>query len=409
MHGNIANQHGNVATTPRPSTGSATVCGITAKAAAPPVFAMQFESAVLATARRRVITPGVVGGGATPEMLKPLRVRHHLGLMQARGIAAAPLLKGTGIDATRFADPAYLVSIDQCHRVVANMIRLSGNDGIGLDVGLHTHLTDLGVVGYAMAASSTLGQAIGLWMQFGNSRVGFPFVMKGIEDKSRADHWGMSATPSGLSSAVFRFYVEETIAMGAGLAPLLTGAPLQYKVMHFAYPAPAYRRRYDELFQCPVHFDASQTFAIVRSPSLERPVIGSDDDLRELCIRHCSLLASQSSRSGPITTRLRNMLKARGTIPSLKSAAEALSISPRSLSRHLQAEGRGYQAVLDEFRCDLAKEYLGAGIQAKEAAYLLGFSHVDTFRQAFKQWTGVTVGQYQRAPGADGPMLRALQ
>lgn len=348
-----------------------------------------------ASARRRM--SGREGAVAGAELLRPLRVRHHLGLMQARGFSADDVLKGSGIGARRINDPGYLVSIDQCHRVVANMVRLSGDNGIGLDVGLNTHLTDLGVVGYAMSASSSLGQAIGLWMQFGHSRVGFPLVMKGIEeDKSSAGQWGMSAAPAGLGSAVFRFYIEEAIAMGRFLGPLLTGLPLQYEAMHFAYPAPAYRQRYDELFKCPVHFDAARTVAIVRTPSLQQPVIGSDDELRELCIRHCGLLASQSERRGPITTRLRNMLKARGAIPDLKAAAEALSISPRSLSRHLQAEGSRYQSVLDEFRCDLAKEYLSAGIHAKEAAYLLGFSHVDTFRQAFKQWTRLTVGEYQR-------------
>jgi AraC-like DNA-binding protein len=66
----------------------------------------------------------------------------------------------------------------------------------------------------------------------------------------------------------------------------------------------------------------------------------------------------------------------------------------------LQDEGTSFQRVLDEFRTDLAREYLGAGMMpAKEVAYLLGFSQVDAFRRAFKAWTGQTVGHFQSAGG----------
>lgn len=334
-------------------------------------------------------------------MLRPLRVRHYLGVMQALGFDADTVLQGTDIDAARLADVSYLVSAGQCHAVVAHMVRLTGNRGIGLDVGRVTHLTDLGIVGYAIAASSTLEQAIHLWVRFGKTSLGFPFLMKRIEQSSAVGRWGMSAATTGLESATFRFYVEETLAMGTELAPLLTGSPMQYQELHFSYSAPAYVARYEAAFGCPLHFEAPHTYAVVKSPSLDTPVKSSDSELRELCIRHCDSLAQRDRLSGPIKSRLREALKARGSIPTFEQAAQALNLSTRSLARYLQQEGTSFQAVLDEFRCDLAREYLSAGIWAKEAAYLLGFSHVDSFRQAFKAWTGTTVGAYQASVGRE--------
>ncbi len=69
-------------------------------------------------------------------------------------------------------------------------------------------------------------------------------------------------------------------------------------------------------------------------------------------------------------------------------------MSPRTLRRHLGAEATSYQAVLDELRCDLAREYLATGLKPKEISHLLGYRHTNAFRLAFKAWTGQTPGQF---------------
>lgn len=328
-------------------------------------------------------------------MLRPTQVRQHVNFMRARGYSDELVLAGTGIDPGRLSDPAYLVEVEQCHAVVANMVQLTGNVGLGLQVGEATNLNDLGIVGYAMASSNTLGQAIGLWLQYGTSPVGFPFTLRLIESTPSGE-WGVIATPHGVSGSVYRFYVEETFVMGCKFALLLTGAPLEISEAWFSFPKPPNWQQYERYFGGAVRFDAPETRALVRMPSLNIPVKSNDSELRELCIRHCTHLVRQIVRNGPVSSRLRNALTSMGTIPSLDEAAEALNMSARSLRRHLQDEGTSFQKVLDEFRCDLAREYLSAGMMpAKEVAFLLGFSQVDAFRRAFKTWTGQTVGAYQ--------------
>ncbi len=335
-------------------------------------------------------------------MLRPTQVRQYVNFMQSRGFAASAVLAGTGIDADRLSDSAYLVELNQCHAVAANMIRLTDNAGIGLQVGEATQLNDLGIVGYAMASSSTLGQAIGLWLQYGSSPVGFPFTLKLLDklDPGAGESWGVAATPHGISGSVFRFYVEETFVMGMKFSLLLTGKPLEIIDAAFSFPRPAHWQQYERMFQCPIAFDAPETRAVVRAPMLDSPVKSNDSELRELCIRHCTHLVRQISRNGPVSSRLRQVLTTRGSIPALEEAAEALNMSARSLRRYLQDENTSFQKVLDEFRSGLAREYLSAGMMpAKEVAFLLGFSQVDAFRRAFKTWTGKTVGSFQSSGG----------
>ena len=331
-------------------------------------------------------------------MLRPTRVRHYLNLMQARGFAAAEVLGGSGIDLTRLSDPDYLVHAEQCHVIAANLIRLSGNPGIGLDVGADLKLTDLGILGYAMAASQTFGQATGLWSRYGNSPIGFAYTVQIIDDAG-GGCWGIAATAHALDRALLRFYFDETLAAGAkSLGPTLTGLRFEMVEMELPWSAAEAGVDYAQRFACPVRYAAAKARLVVRVPALDTPVRTSDGSLRELSVRHCGLLVQQIGRYGPVSSRLLSVLRGRGGVPKLEEAAVTLQMSPRSLRRHLQAENTSFQRVIDEFRCEMAKEYLSASaIPAKEVAYLLGFSHVNAFRRAFRLWTQQTVGQYQAA------------
>ena len=314
--------------------------------------------------------------------------------MQSRGFAPEHVLARSGIDVLRLSDPSYLVELDQHQVVIANMLRLTGQSGLGFDIGMQTLLTDLGIVGYAMSSSTSMGQALGLFVQFSNSPLGFPFKLQ-LLDIPHGSGWGVQFHPGGIGPEMFRFFVEEALGMGFCLGPLLMSEQMELEELRLGYPAPPHRQRYEDLFRCPIHFEADCTRAIAKAPHLHAPVRSHDSEMRELCLRQCSMLMQQSVRRGAIGSRLRSALRARGTIPSLDEAAASLALSPRSLRRHLRAENTSFQEVLDEFRRDLCCEYLTTGAMSiKEIAYLLGFSEADALRRAFKKWTGHTIGGY---------------
>lgn len=85
-----------------------------------------------------------------------------------------------------------------------------------------------------------------------------------------------------------------------------------------------------------------------------------------------------------------------GGEPSLQDVATRLAMSGRSLQRKLAEAGTGYREVLDQVRCQLARDYLEQDYDTGEVAYLLGYSEVTNFHAAFKRWTGQTPGQYRK-------------
>lgn len=344
----------------------------------------------------------LIGSGLPgPRMFRPTNVRHHVAAMQSRGFAADAVLEGTGIEAARLNDPSYLVDLAQHQAVIANMIRLSDDPALGLAIGMQTMLTDLGIVGYAMSSASTMGQALGILVQYSNSPVGFPVSLK-LVDVGEHGGWGVKVLPSGISGTMYRFYVEQALGMGFSLGPLLMGELLELQELTLSYPPPTYRQRYEELFHCPIRFNADETRIVARAPRLDAGTRSHNSELRELCLQQCSAMMQKTVLRGQVSMRLRALLRARGRIPSLNEAASSLRMSSRSLRRHLRNENTSFQAVLDEFRSALAREYLTtSALSIKEVAYLLGFSQVDAFRRAFKQWTGQTAGQFQAAPRLD--------
>lgn len=336
-------------------------------------------------------------------MLRAIHVRLYVNFMRSRGYDPEAVLSGSGIREPQLSDPQFLVDVSQCHAVASNMLKLRGAGGLGLEIGASMKLSDLGIVGYAMASSGTLGQAINIWMQYGISAVGAPFSLTPVAPRANGT-WGVTASAHGYSQALVRFYFEEALGMGSNFGEMLTGKPFTFREITCGYPAPSYARDYEKRLGCKPTFDGKTTRALVRSPTLDDPLQTGDRDVRELCIRHCTHLVQQINRSSAISLRLRDVLMHCGMIPDLDRAATLLNTSPRTLRRHLRSEGTTFQRVLDDLRRDLSREYLASGVMAiKEIAYLLGFANSAGFCRAYKAWTGETVGAFSARAVTSAP------
>ncbi len=71
--------------------------------------------------------------------------------------------------------------------------------------------------------------------------------------------------------------------------------------------------------------------------------------------------------------------------------ARRLAVSSRTLQRRLRGEGTSFQAVVDDTREGLARNYLRkTRLSGTEIAYLLGFEEPNSFFRALRRWTGTT-------------------
>ncbi len=85
-----------------------------------------------------------------------------------------------------------------------------------------------------------------------------------------------------------------------------------------------------------------------------------------------------------------------GHSPSMEGVAKQLATTERTLNRKLRAEGTSFTEILDDVRCNLAKEYLrSTKLSTEDISELVGFSEAANFRHAFRRWTGSTPTRYR--------------
>jgi len=328
-------------------------------------------------------------------MLRPINIRRYLMLMEQRGFTPASVLAGTQIRLDRLHDADYLVDLEQCQAVVANMVRLSGDPSLGLSFGSASRMADFGIVGHALLTSASIRHAAALWLQYSGALLD---MLIRFELKDHADgSWCLKVIDATSGSRpVFKFCTDELLGVGLQVGRALNGEPMRVKQLKLSYHSPGQEQCYRDLVGCEPEFGARQTEIVISSPHLDHPLRHNSDELSEICLQHCSKIMRQNVKGSPVLSRLRSiLLRNSGDLPTIAASADALGMSERTLRRRLSDAGLTYQQVLDEFRCDLATEYfISAQMKPKQVAYLLGYNNVGNFRRAFKSWTGKTVSDF---------------
>jgi AraC-like DNA-binding protein len=187
----------------------------------------------------------------------------------------------------------------------------------------------------------------------------------------------------------------------------LIGRRLPLQAVHLQAQEPVSRRRYEELFGCPVRFGQANNGLLIPARALQYPIAHTEKSLREFLRRAPYPLVKheQPGSVNTLTHRIEQLLNQQSSrkLPNADTVANQLNISPRTLHRRLAAEGTSFQTLKDGFRTELAIHYVSRPELSFDAiATLMGFQDNSAFYRSFKKWTGVSPGQFRRELGANG-------
>lgn len=136
------------------------------------------------------------------------------------------------------------------------------------------------------------------------------------------------------------------------------------------------------------------------SATLDLGCPASDPALSRVIERHAeALLAAMPPLATGVADRVRALLAGALGVgdATLSRVAAKLKMSERTLQRKLAEESVSFDALVDDFRRELALRYLAdPKIAVAEVAYLLGYSEPSPFHRAFKRWTGITPTEARR-------------
>jgi AraC-like DNA-binding protein len=149
--------------------------------------------------------------------------------------------------------------------------------------------------------------------------------------------------------------------------------------------------RYEELFGVRVNVDRPAAVLRVPSDILGRTMDGGDDMTRRLALAYLNTQTPTASRA--VVGRVRAILQqslGTGSV-SVKSVAELLSMSPRTLQRHLTDEGTPFSAILDGVRRERADTLLRTSdLPLAQISAAIGFHDATTLSQSARRWWGST-------------------
>lgn len=317
--------------------------------------------------------------------------------LRARGLDPDPLLEQFGLDAQRLSEPRARLSIPRFMRLGHSAISLCNDPALGLEMGRHSRLSQVGLAGICAAQAPTLREAAQVLTHFEplyaanyRGRSGF------CEDPRGAWLQFYSISPY---NAYNRFVVDSVLSGWQVNLGQVAGQTIVPEKVEIEFPPPAYGERYEMQFGCAVEFGAATNRLRLSQETLDlqnpQHCPGTWKHLLELCERELDQLTRTRSLHERVIQLIGPLLH--GHEPDLEEVARSLQMPSWTLRRRLTEEGTQFRTILNDTRRDLATAYIrDTELSFGEIAYLLGFASAEAFQRAFRRWMGQTPGDYRR-------------
>lgn len=312
------------------------------------------------------------------------------------GIDPQPIYKDLRIDTRKFLKPGARSPYAKMDALWRRAVAASNDPWFGFAVGKRATANDFFVFGHAWLASSTLRGALQRLCRYthviSNLNDGPTLLRKG-------DHYALKYPKLSEQNHPTKY------ARDAGFVLLLsfidTVTSRNVRPMHVSLTVDADRAsgRYDELFGCPIAYGCEAETWLFAAEDIDQPLPGSVPDITEVTDRIARHYIDDLDHSKVATevSRLLVQMLPTGNVDQ-SAIASRLHRSKSTLQRQLGAEGTSYRDILESTRLALAKRYLEEGDHTQaQIAFMTGFSDQSNFARAFKRWTGISPGQFQKA------------
>lgn len=318
-------------------------------------------------------------------------------LLHKEGISTELLLAGTQLNPSALeasVDGIQKINPTQYQQIVSNALTLSRDPLLGSRHGQQMSMTSHGFLGLAAMASSTLGDAISLVIRFARTRT----LMAELKFHKDGDTVSIDVERLAALPETFEFIVENVLSTLVTVTRFLNGGETNIPaIVKFNFGARVDKRHYEELLGVPVLFEQEKNQLCFPQYLLEMPVSGANESTRLQAEKACAEQLNKIQFGQDRASQVRKQLEQLSAYPPLEVMAEMLSISARSLNRHLAELNTSYQAILDDHKKKQAIYYLlHSDEQIEHIAYRLDYNDPSNFGRAFKRWTEMSPRAYRK-------------
>jgi len=314
-------------------------------------------------------------------------------LVEMHGIDARVLLREAGVDPAALRDPSARIPSTFWDTAGAKAVALIPDPAFALRAARCWHPSNLGALGHAWLASSTLRTGLERLQRYSrvlgekaelkitNTREGLRFVY---------DHRRRDPVLRAIGSDFVMSLVVDMCRMNYG-------ASLRPVEVRLSRAKPGDIEPYRHFYGCPIHFETNEDSFLLSAHVADEPLHTAN---RQLAGILDSILTAQLAAldKDNIPARCKSSVLEQLTSGEVSEndMARQLHMSRRTLQRKLAESNTTYQKLVDDTRRDLALRYMeDAGKSITDVTFLLGFSGQSAFTRAFKRWTGTSPTTYR--------------
>ncbi|MBB5916797.1 AraC-like DNA-binding protein [Nocardia transvalensis] len=324
--------------------------------------------------------------GLHTPIIPPNVVLGLLDLADRRGLHVDPWFAGSGLSRADLTVPEARLSYRQAAAIVHRALAALPAGPVGLQLGTTDLLRSFGILGFAVRACDTIGDAIAVGVQFHQASGS----LADFEFHADSDQFAIELTERHPDRTLLPFIAEEAFGSILVLARAIIGNEFTPTGLELAYPPPPYLPAYTRLFRCPIEFEATGNRLHGPTALLTRPIATSSAAHLAVALDATRRMVDPSDRRPGIVAAVEGVLRRNLRQPlTMAEVARQLHITERTLHRQLAAAGHQFSAIRDRVRHQRAKILLRESNQPIAAiAREVGYSDGREFRRAYHRWTG---------------------
>jgi len=308
-----------------------------------------------------------------------------LALAAERGVRREALLAGTGVGAELLERLDARTTPAQYGRLCGNALRLTGDKGLGYEIGLRSQITKHGFLGYGLMSCATLREGLELVRRYLRARIPFFSVRLKTDGRHAVVELGEALALGRLR----RFGIDAMLVeLGTLLGSLLSG-PVPELELWFDYPEPDYYPRYRRRLPT-LRFAREANQLRFPAALLDRRLATANPVTARLMIQECERELALLGHGQDLLGQVRALLVMQpGGYPDVSALCAQLHLSSRSLKRKLRQQGTSFMELRDQARRRDGQRLLESRtLPIEEISARLGYSDPANFTRAFRRWTG---------------------
>ena len=293
------------------------------------------------------------------------------------------LSKGQRIDTLIFSQ-----LLNQIHQ-------LTPLPALGLRIGAMAKPEDFGLVGNLLTSCSTLKQALIRYGRYQELVLTDLAAKVEIQGDAYSYQWMLRGVDNRLlyEFGLIIFVKLYQSLINRQIAPVSVALPIK---------KPKEINIYQAILGCPVEFNSPTLRVNIPMHLTLLNISTRDPSLLKIFDQQAKFLLTEEKYQDKtfepflLTLREQILIAMKDGDTRASTVSVKMGFSLRSFYRKLSDNDHNYRSILADSRCRLSKRYLVDGqFTSLEIAFLLGYSEQSAFIRAFKEWMGITPGEYR--------------